>query len=173
MHNLISKFWDGSSLGHSNYKEVFQKQGFLFDAGATLTAISMLCENDSSWNDLMLKMTHYIKSFKESGKWIESKSEDFQTVFASWFDHPVPSSVSLAEMGLTRAAILSSEETKSVDYRRPFQSDFYNINALVNNGLFHVFTSQRLIPWDNIPVNSVQLRGDVESDCYMGTCRML
>jgi uncharacterized protein len=133
----------------------------------------MLCENDSSWNDLMLKMTAYVRSFTKGGKWIESESEDFQTVDASWFDHPVPSSISLAEMGLTRAAILSSEDTKSVDYRRPFQSDFYNINALLNNGLFHVFTSKKLISWDNIPVNSVQLRGDVESDCYMGTCRIL
>jgi uncharacterized protein len=173
MRNIINKFWDGLSLGHSYYKGTFQKQGFLSDAGAALTAISMLCENDSSWNDLMLKMTSYVRSFKKGGKWIESESEDFQTVYASWFDHPFPSSVSLAEMGLTRAAILSSEDTKSIDYRRPFQSDFYNINALLNNGLFHVFTSRRLIPWDSIPVNSIQLRGDVESDCYMGTCRIL
>ena len=173
MRNLINRFWDGLSLGHSYYNGIFQKQGFLFDAGATLTAISMLCENDPYWNDLMLKMTRYVKSFKEGKKWIESESEDFQTVYASWFDHPIPSSVSLAEMGLTRAAILSSEDTKSVDYHRPFQSDFYNINALLSNGLFHVFTSVRLIPWDSIPVNSVQLRGDVESDCYMGTCKML
>jgi hypothetical protein len=173
MRNIINKFWDGLSLGHSFYNGTFQKQGFLFDAGATLTAVSMLCENDSSWNDLMLKMTSYVRSFNKGGKWIESESEDFQTVDASWFDQPVPSSVSLAEMGLTRAAILSSEDTKSVDYRRPFQSDFYNINALLNNGLFHVITSEKLIPWDNLPVNSIQLRGDVESDCYMGTCRML
>jgi len=173
MRKLINKFWDGLSLGHSYYNGIFQKQGFLFDAGATLTAISMLCEDDSNWNDLMLKMTRYVKSFKEGKKWVESESEDFQTVYASWFDHPVPSSVSLAEIGLTRVAILSSEDTKPVDYRRPFQSDFYNINALLNNGLFHVFTSGRFIPWDTIPVNSVQLRGDVESDCYMGTCKML
>jgi len=173
MRNIIDKFWDGLSLGHSYSNGIFQKQSFLSDAGATLTAISMLCETDSSWNDLMLKMTQYVKSFRRGGQWIESESGDFQTVDASWFDHPVPSSVSLAEMGLTRASILNSEETKSVDYRRPFQSDFYNINALLNNGLFHVFTSRRLIPWDSIPVNSIQLRGDVESDCYMGTCRML
>jgi uncharacterized protein YyaL (SSP411 family) len=173
MRNIISKFWDGLSLGHSFYNGTFQKQGFLSDAGAALTAVSMLCESDSSWNDLMLKMTSYVRSFNKGGKWIESESEDFQTVDASWFDHPVPSGVSLAEMGLTRAAILNSEDTKTVDYRRPFQSDFYNINALLNNGLFHVITSQKLIPWDNLPVNSVQLRGNVESDCYMGTCRML
>lgn len=173
MRILISKFWDGLSLRHSCYKGIFQKEGFLFDAGATLIAISMLCENDSKWNDLMLKMIHYVKSFKKGGKWIESESEDFQTVYASWFDHPVPSSISLAEMGLARAAILNSEDTKPVDYRRPFHTDFYNINALLKNGLFHIFTSKRLIPWDSIPVNSVQLRGDVESDCYMGTCKRL
>lgn len=170
MLNIISKFWDGLSLFHSYYNGIYQKQGFLFDAGATLTAISMLCENDSSWNDLMSEMTIYVRSFKKGGKWIESDSEDFQTVDASWFDHPVPSSVSLAEMGLTRAAILSSEDTESVDYRRPFQSDFYNINAMLNNGLFHVFTSVRLIAWNSLPVNSIQVKGEVETDCYRGTC---
>jgi uncharacterized protein len=173
MHNILSKFWDGSSLGHSYYREVFQKQSFLSDAGAALTAISMLCETDSSWSDLMFKMSMYVNSFKEGNKWIESKVEDFQVVYASWFDHPVPSSVSLAEMGLTRAAILNSEDTRQIDYRRPFQSDFYNINAMLNNGLFHVFTSGSPISWDTIPVNSIQLRGSVNSDCYMGICRIL
>lgn len=71
----------------------------------------------------MLKMTRYLRSFNKGGKWIESESVYFQTVDASLFGHPVPSSLSLAEMGLTLAVLLSSEDTKSVDYRRPFSQN--------------------------------------------------
>jgi len=171
IHNLISKFWDGITLGHSYYNGVLQKQSFLFDAAAMLTAISMLFENDNSWSNLMTDLALYVESFRDGEKWTESRAEDFQTVYASWFDHPVPSSVSLAEMGLTRVALLTGKEKPSKHYRQPFQSDFYNLTAMVNNGLFHIFESQKFIPWSLLPVNSIQVRGEHETDCYMGTCR--
>ena len=54
-------------------------------------------------------MATYVESFNEGERWTESRAEDFQTVYASWFDHPVPSGVSLAEIGLTRVALLSGK----------------------------------------------------------------
>jgi uncharacterized protein YyaL (SSP411 family) len=173
VHNIIDRFYFGKSLGHSYFNGVLQKQSFLFDSAALLTAISMLCENDNSWSNLMTEMTHCVEKFKEDGKWIESYPEDFQNVYASWLDHPVPSSVSLAEMGLTRAALLSGEETEVKKFREPFQSDFYNITAMMSNGLFHIYTSEKFIPWKQLPPNSIQRRGKHEQDCYMGTCRPL
>ena len=100
-------------------------------------------------------------------------NDDFQTIYASWSDHPVPSSVSLAEMGLTRVAFLRGKEYHSKEYREPFKSDFYNITAMMNNGLFHIFESENVLPWDLIPVNSITIKGKHETDCYMGTCRSL
>ncbi len=171
VHNIIDRFYFGKSLGHSYFNGVLQKQSFLFDAAALLTAISLLCEKDYSWSNLMTEMAHSVEKFNEDGKWIESYPEDFQKVYASWLDHPVPSSVSLAEMGLTRVALLSGKETEVKKFREPFQSDFYNITAMMSNGLFHVYTSEKFIPWRLLPVNSIQLRGKHEQDCYMGTCR--
>jgi len=173
IRNIIDRFWDGKILSHSLYKGVLQKQGFLFDAGAVLTAITLICESDTGWLTVMRDFTDYVNSFKDEERWIESQSEDFQKVYASWFDHPVPSSISLAEMGLIRSSLLNGQEISSMDYRQPFQSDFYNITAMLNNGLFHVYTSKKFISWNILPVNSVQLRGETEQDCYMGACRII
>ena len=171
--NLISKFWNGSILSHSYYNNILQEQSFLFDAGAILTAMSMLAENDKSWFEMMTRMAQYVETFNENGKWIESRANDFQTVYASWFDHPVPSSISLAEMGLARAAVLTGEEIINADYRRPFQSDFYNIYVLMSKGLFHIITSDSQLPWNLLPVNSLKKSGTPETDCYMGSCKTL
>jgi hypothetical protein len=171
--NIISRFWDGTTLGHSSFNGHLQKQSFLFDASALLVAISMLYENDSKWDGLLSSMVTYVKSFRSDGSWIESLSDDFPVVNASWSDHPVPSSISLAEMGLTRAEILFGKDYTPKDYREPFQSDFYNLSAMICNGLFHVFTSRKVIPGELLPANSIQVRGEHEQDCYRGTCQPL
>jgi uncharacterized protein YyaL (SSP411 family) len=173
IRRLIDLFWDGKTLGHSCYNGVTQNQSFLFDAAALLTAISMIYENDASWNKLMMTMAAYVESFRDGDKWVESRAADFQPVFASWFDHPVPSSVSLAAMGLTRVALLTGKETESKSYRAPYQSDFFNITAMMNNGLFHVISSKNVVAWSQLSPNALQVRGETQSDCYRGTCRIL
>jgi uncharacterized protein YyaL (SSP411 family) len=173
VHSILDRFYAEKTLGHSYFNGVMQKQSFLFDSAALLTAISMLYENDNSWSNLMTEMTLCVEKFKEDGKWIESYPEDFPRVYASWLDHPVPSSVSMAEMGLTRVALLRGKETDVKQYREPFQSDFYNITAMMTNGLFHVYTSEKFIPWNLLPANSLQIRGKHQQDCFWGTCRPL
>ena len=171
--HLIDLFWDGKALGHSCYHGASQKQSFLFDAASLLTAISMIYENDASWNTFMMTMTSYVESFRDGEKWVESRAADFQQVFASWFDHPVPSSVSLAEMGLTRVALLTGKETQFKSYRAPHQADFFNITAMMNNGLFHVISSKSAIAWSELSPNTLQTRGETQTDCYRGACRLL
>jgi len=172
IRRLIDLFWDGKVLGHSFFNGATQNQSFLFDAAALLTAITMIYENDASWNTLMTTMAAYVESFRDGDKWMESSAADFQQVFASWFDHPVPSSVSLAAMGLTRVALLAGKETETKSYRAPYQADFFNITAMMTNGLFHVITSTSAVAWSQLSANSLQVRGETESDCYRGTCRV-
>jgi uncharacterized protein YyaL (SSP411 family) len=173
MNNLLNRFWDGKVLKHSWYNGVFQDQNYLFDAAAVLSALTMLYENDNSWSEMMTGMTIYVESFNNGSGWRESIVEDFQIVYASWLDHPIPSSVSLAELGLTRAALLTGKELVLKQYREPFKSDFYNIVVMMNNGLFHLIESERSLPWRLLPVNSLRIRGKHETDCFMGTCRPL
>jgi hypothetical protein len=170
--NLIKLFWDGQTLSHSYWNGHLQKQSFLSDAAPLLTAVSMLLENDASQEKLMREMAVYTESFRQGEVWIESSSQDFQPVFSSWFDHPVPSGVSMAEFGLARVNLLTGKDTITTDYRQPFQSDFYNISAMIKNGLFHVITSPSPIAWTKVPVNSIQLKGSILQDCYMGVCTL-
>jgi uncharacterized protein YyaL (SSP411 family) len=167
---IIELFWDGKTLGHSYREGILQRQGFLTDAASLLSAISMLYENDISWEKSMIEMAAYVESFRAGDKWIESDSSDFQPVFANWFDHPVPSGVSMAEFGLTRVALISGKEIQLREYIQPFQSDFYNLTSMMGNGLFHVITSPQSVPWNLMPVNSVRVRGNILQDCYRGTC---
>jgi uncharacterized protein YyaL (SSP411 family) len=170
---LIDLFWNGKALGHSYYNGATQNQGFLFDAAALLTAISMIYENDASWNTLMTTIAAYVESFRDGDKWLESRADDFLQIDASWFDHPVPSSISLAEMGLTRVAVLTGKETEFKSYRAPYQTDFFNIVAMMSNGLFHVITSRSAVAWSKLSANSLQMRDETQTDCYRGTCKLL
>ncbi|MFZ2287117.1 MAG: DUF255 domain-containing protein [Bacteroidales bacterium] len=167
---LLETFWDGSSLAHSRFDGVLQRQSFLSDAAPLLLAITMLYETDESWGEMMTEMADYVRSFRVNGKWVESDADDFMKIYASWSDHPVPSAVSLAETALTRVAMLTGREILPALYRIPYQSDFYNINVLMTEDLFHLYTTQEPLPWSDIPANSLQKRGEPESVCYNKTC---
>ncbi|MCU0460096.1 MAG: DUF255 domain-containing protein [Bacteroidales bacterium] len=170
---LLETFWDGSSLAHSYYEGVLQRQPYLSDAATMLLAVSMLYEDDHSWGEMMNTLADYVRSFRDSdGRWIESDAKDFRKIYASWFDHPVPSSVSLAEMALARVALLTGGNLEPAVYRRPYQSDFYNINVMLTEDLFYTYTTREPLPWNSIPVNSLQRRGEPESICHNRVCRV-
>lgn len=169
--SLMARFWDGKTLAHSLSNGITQKQNFLFDGACMLIAITMLNENDESWYIPMCAMSEYVKSFQEGEKWVESRSEDFQTIYASWLDHPIPSSVSLAEMGLTRAVLLNGKGFRGEVYREPYHADFFNLAVMLRNGLFHLFTTKKGVNWNKLPPNSLQMRGEPQTDCYRGVCR--
>ena len=173
LKRLWALFWDGRALAHSLFNGSLQKQGYLFDAAAMLFAVSLLYENDASWEGTMIALSEYLETFREDDRWIESRAQDFLPVYASWFDHPTPSSAALAEMGITRVAILTGQNIQTLPYRHPFEADFHNITAMICNGLFHLISVKQPVRWSQLPPNAVQVRGDRESDCYMGTCRAL
>ncbi len=171
---LIEQFWDGASLAHSYYEGTLQKQAFLSDGAALLLALTMLYESDHSWEVMMNTFAGYVRSFRdEDSLWIESDADDFRRIEASWFDHPLPSPVSMAEMALTRVALLTGGEVTAASFRRPYQSDFYNINVLMTMDLFRLYTTREPLPWEGIPAGAIQRRGEPESVCYHNSCRPL
>ncbi len=172
VERLTNRFWDGRRLVHSFYNDKLQEQAFLTDASALFTAITYLFEEDDKWGSFLDIFEKYMLTFRKGDRWIESRADDFITVEASWFDHPVPSSSSMAEFGLCRAALLTGSDLEQKDYLQPYHHDFYNIAAMISKGAFHVITSDKLLDWNELPVNSVQARGEILQDCYMGTCRL-
>jgi len=170
---ILDLFRHGTSLGHSLFNGHMNDHNFLTDIAALLLAVSLLAETNDRWFHIMEELTISLLTFRENGKWVESRAEDFMPVGASWFDHPTPSGVSLAEMVLTRAAILTGNDLPPMEYVRPWISDFYNINVMIRNGRFHVYTTSRPLPWSTIPAHSIQKRGTPETDCYRGSCQVM
>ncbi len=170
---LIEVFWDGKQLAHSLANGALQKQSFLSDAAALLLAVTMVRENDESWSDTMNALAGCTAGFREEDGWIEANNPDFKPVAASSFDHPTPAGVSLAAMGLARAAILNGQAAEPLEYLQPLQSDFYNVAVMVGRGLFHQVHSKAAIPWERLPAHALQMRGEPESDCYRGQCKPL
>jgi uncharacterized protein YyaL (SSP411 family) len=170
---LIEVFWDGNRLAHSQASGRVQGDSFLGDAASLLLAVTLLRENDETWADTMNSLARTTARFRVKGRWIEANIPDFKPVAASTFDHPTPSSVSLAVMGLARAALLNSEPVEPLEYLRPHQSDFYNVAAMFSQGLFHQVHSRAAIAWERLPANAIQMRGEPDSDCYSGECRPL
>ena len=170
---LLDVFWDGKRLAHSLANGTLQRQEFLSDAAALLLAVTMLHESDPQWTDAMNTLERCTAAFSQEGRWIESSHADFRPVASSWFDHPVPAGASLAVMALARAAVLRGAAPAPLEYLRPQQSDFYNIAAMIGQGLFHQVHSMEGIAWQRLPANSIQVRGEPEADCYKNQCRPL
>ncbi len=171
LKKLIAVFWNGSRLGHSLADGKMQEDGFLSDAAAVLLAVTMARETDETWAGTMDALAACMENFRERGRWLEANLADFRPVAAATFDHPAPSAVSLATMALARAAVLKGAAVEALEYLRPLQSDFFNIAVMIGRGLFHQVRSKAAIAWERLPANSIQLRGEPESDCYLGECR--
>jgi uncharacterized protein YyaL (SSP411 family) len=170
---LLDVFWDGASLAHSLAAGAVQRQAFMSDAAAMLLAVTMLRESDDAWSAPMRVLARCVSSFRRQGRWVEADNADFKAIDASWFDHPVPSSVALAVLGLARAAVLDGGTPEHLEYLRPHQADFFNVAVLFTRGRFHQVHSPDGIAWPRLPANSIQVRGGPEADCYLGSCRPL
>ncbi len=93
-------------------------------------------------------------------------------VSAQEFDHPVPASSSLAEMALLRCRVLSSEECAIKKINPQNGREFFNIASFIGDGHWHMIHTPEKTDWDEISINSIQIRAEIYSDCFEGTCSL-
>ena len=97
------------SLSHCLAGGTVQKQGFLERRGRAAPGRHHAPrKRRSAGLDPMNALARYVVSFRSERPLDRIDLADFQAVPASWFDHPMPSAVSLAAMGLARAAVLGA-----------------------------------------------------------------
>ena len=166
--SLIKKQYVKGKLCHS-YLEKVQKQEFLEDYAAMLLFATYIHEETGKYQEIMEKLAITLESFHQ-GIWIESSNPDFKQVKAGTFDHPTPSSVSLAELGLLRCKILLQKEYSSLEYGAPLAQDFHNYSALVSSGGWHIIHSPVKLDWLKLPINTLQVRSPKIQDCYGRKC---
>lgn len=160
---------DNKKLVHSSIDGILQDQGFLEDYASMLVLATYLHEETGNFNDEVEWLRNEVLKFKEN-VWIESNNEDFMSVIASSYDHPIPSSVSMAEFGILRSKLLFKEDYTDSEYKDPLSFDFFNLVALISQGNTHVVTSPEKIDWDKLPLNTIQVKDDEISDCYERKC---
>ncbi|MBF0485177.1 MAG: thioredoxin domain-containing protein [Candidatus Omnitrophica bacterium] len=167
---LLERHFDGVSLARTSLSGKKSSGGFLEDGAAVLLLLTYLHEETGEFKEAMDTFYAYVLNFRTERSWKESSQKDFITLPASHFDHPIPSSVSLAELAVLRATIFQKKQFFPGPYVTALFHDFYNISSLVRNGLFHLITSPQKIGWKVLPVNTIQIRGEKQEDCFAGSC---
>ncbi|MBI2326735.1 thioredoxin domain-containing protein [Candidatus Curtissbacteria bacterium] len=170
---LITAHWNDETLAHSSYEDHLQKQPFLEDYASTLLLLTFAYEEDFTNVELIKKLRSKLMGYYKEGKWMESiEALDFKPVSASFFDHPTPSGISLAEEALRRSALILGEvDERNLKYKTPLSSDFYNLVVFYKLGNFHEIHSKEGLIYLKLPINSIQLKGQEYQDCYKMECR--
>jgi len=169
--SLLKAHYDTNRLIHSSLDNLKQKEEFLEDYAAFLLFLTYFYEETGSYKEHLETFYDRLRTFKKNDSWIESDNDDFMEVFSKSTDHPTPSSVSLAELALVRYRIvMNTEEIVDEKFREPLNYDFLNISVLIKRGLFHTITSPLKLKWQDIPLNSIQVKGETYSNCYKGVC---
>ncbi len=169
---LIKKHYRDGELCHSSLGSILQNQEFLEDHGAFLLFATYLYEEqpNKKMKEIIKTLLAKVKTFYKD-HWIESNNLDFMEVSAQSYDHPTPSSVSLAEFAVFRAEIILEKEYNAVSYKPALAHDFHNIQAFYRNGFLHVIHGVKDVERKQLPLNSLVLPGEKIENCYKGACR--
>lgn len=170
---LMTAHWDNETLAHSSFEDRLQRQSFLEDYASALLLSTYVYEEDFTNLELIKKLRSKLMEYFKEGKWVESiEEEDFKEVEASFFDHPTPSSISLAEEALRRSTLILGEvDKRNLKYRMSLSSDFYNLVGFYKLGNFHEIHSKEGLNYLSLPINSIALKGQEYQDCYKMECR--
>ncbi len=167
---LVKKNYSNKRLAHSSYEGVIQHEEFLQDYASMLLFITYLHEETGMYEHYLKEFYEKMLSFKKEGVWIESQNTDFIALPAESYDHPIPSSISLAEFAIVRMKILLNQEYAFGTFKQALSSDFSNIATLLANGFFHVIETPKKLAWTKLGANTVQLKGKKVKECYKGVC---
>lgn len=167
---LLQKHFVNGKIAHCSLGSTLHEQEFLSDAAALLLFVTYLAEESEEYLEYIETFTPYVKKFQRR-HWIESDPVDFKDILAPDYDHPIPSSVSLADFALFRAAVLQGKEYRMRHkYREPLHYDFLNMIVSMKQGNLYVVHSPQKIPWKNLPMSSVQVRSENIQACYEQQC---
>ncbi len=174
---LLKKHLIASKLSHSSLGEQLQPQEFLEDYAAVLLFATYLYEEDFSQalkKEVETFSTLVLSFQKTDRQWRESSNSDFKEIPAQTYDHPTPSSVSLARYALARAAFLLGKEDSihsvQASYKPALAYDFFNLGTLFSKGEFHLIHAPSPFPWSKLSLHSIQTFGKKLQDCYQGKC---
>lgn len=167
---LLQKHLIDGRVYHSSIGNKVQKQEFLEDYASMLLFATYMHEETGQHRKLIESLYSKLRGFYKD-VWYETRDNDFIDIPAQMFDHPTPSSVSLAEYAILRTKIFLGKEFMPNEYKEPLNYDFFNISVFVKNGNFHIIETPEKIDWKKLPLNCIQLRSKTIKDCFNTVCK--
>ncbi len=167
---IVDNHYKHGRLSHSSINLLLQEGEFLEDYAALLLFTTYIYEETNNNLDFMKELADKIQKFRNNN-WIESDNADFMKIPAQDYDHPYPSSISLAEMALLKYKILLGEVYPTGNYKQSVNHDFYNLSVFIKNGKAHLIYTTSLIGWDKLPANSIQVISNKTQYCYNKACK--
>ena len=145
---------------------------YLEDHASLLLFLTYLEEEHGNCSDEMNDMAQEVLKFRRDDVWIESFNNELGKAEARYFDHPLPSSVGLAELALARVNVLQGNNyLAEKKFKKATNHDFYNISAMLANGLVHVISAPDRPDWRKIPLACLYRKANETTHCYRGSCR--
>ena len=160
---------------HSSLGSTLQEQEFLEHVSAMLLFATYVYEEKQETSVKNVIETFFEKMQKyHHTHWIESNTADFEQMPAQGYDHPTPSSISLAEFALFRAAVILNKEyaehKSEHKYKSALAHDFFNVLVFFQQ-YGHIIHTPEKIMWKKLPLHCIQLPGKIIQDCSSRTCR--
>jgi uncharacterized protein YyaL (SSP411 family) len=170
--NIKNNLFKDGLLYHSMLNGELSNKGFLEDYASFLLFTTYINEENEFDDDLINLLKDKVESFKIDNIWYESIDSEIGMVPAKEYDHPTPSSVSLAEMAILRASIILGLDYKELTYKDSLNYDYHNLAVLVSQGIFYQVFSLDKIKWNKFPINTIQIIENHYKSCYKGSCRI-
>ncbi len=170
--NLLSNHCSSEgTILHSQFEGTVQNRGTLEDISSLLLLGTYLYEDRlvelSQLEDLYQEMS----KFKLNGHWVESFDSAAGVIYASWFDHPIPSSASTAMAAEVRYLILQEKgDLPEIALSRAHFSDFANHFALQSYQELELYKSPNKINWKTLPVKAMQKQSSESLRCTNNKC---
>ena len=168
--SILQEHYLDGVLHHSSYHGKLQSGEFLEDYAAMLLCATYLYEETGEHKDLIEMWSKRLNDFYEKN-WMESKTADFKSFPAQTYDHPMPSSASLATMAKLRAAIILGKDDIPFSYKQALHYDFFNLTVSLSQGHWHIIHTPHKIEWKHLPANVMQLYDSKIQDCYLHQCK--
>ncbi len=143
---------------------------FLEDHAALLLFLTFAYEEDHRHRGLIRQLRQRLQDFRDGEFWSGSIQDDFPALAAEHFDQPLPSDSALADFACARAAILFGEDFREIPFGKPGIQDFRNMSALEAGGYAFFIRTPEILPWESLPVHTVQIEGEHLDWCRKGVC---
>ena len=170
LRQVLSTFWTGKGMARALADGKLHREEFLFDAAATLFALSVAREESSEFKKWIAPMKEAVEKFRTPTGWLESLGSELPPMPASRYDQPLPSGVALAEFALLRLQLQDGLEPTPIALGPAHSCDFAHLAYQLAENRWHWIKTPAQPDWGTLPAHSLAIPSTLYSDCYRGAC---